>query len=126
MTEWGDVAAECADLVAADRGRVLDGSPASLEVLDDVCQGLVADGPLEGDRLDLWTVLVGAYTGEVVVRQYGGTWVTHDGAPAISALGITGFPFGLAHRILTGEPFKSLASFARTLPAVAERSREAP
>ena len=130
MTEEPDpaalagVAAECVRLVATDRGRELDGSPASLETLDDVCQELVADGPLEGDRLRLWTTLVGAYTGEVVIRRYGGAWVSHEGTTAISALGITGFPFGTAHRILTGEPYKSLASFARALPAIAERSRD--
>jgi hypothetical protein len=43
-----------------------------------------------------------------------------------SNLGITGFPFDLAHRILTGEPFKSLASFAGTLPTLAERSQRSP
>jgi hypothetical protein len=131
MTEGPDaaalagVAADCARLVAADRGRDLDGSPASLETLDEVCQELVADGPLEGDRLRWWTALVGAYTGEVVIRRYGGAWVSYDGATAISALGVTGFPFGLAHRILTGEPYKSLASFERTLPAVSENARSA-
>jgi hypothetical protein len=119
------VAADCARLVATDWGRTLDGSPGSLETLDEVCQQLVADGPLAGDRLRLWTTLVGAYTGEVVIRRYGGTWVRYDGATAISALGVTGFPFTLADRILTGEPYKSLASFARTLPAVGEHSRGA-
>jgi hypothetical protein len=132
MTEGPDaaalagVAADCVRLVAADRGRDLDGSPASLEILDEVCQELVETGPLEGDRLRLWTTLVGAYTGEVVIRRYGGAWVSHEGTTAISALGITGFPFGLAHRILTGEPYKSLASFERTLPVVSEHSRSAP
>jgi hypothetical protein len=69
-----------------------------------------------------WWKLIGAYTGEVVIRAYGGEWVEHEtspGAPAVSALGVTGFPFGLAARILDGEPYKSLASFARTLPAIA-------
>jgi hypothetical protein len=64
------------------------------------------------------------HTREVVVGAYGGSWVTRDGQAAVLALGITGFPFGTAHRILTGEPYKSLASFARALPATAERSRD--
>ena len=50
--------------------------------------------------------------------------MTHDGETAVRALGVTGFPFGTAHRILTGEPYKSLASFARALPAIAEHSRD--
>ena len=122
--ELRDVAAECVALVAQDHGRELDWSLESLTELDAVCAELVADGPLAGDRLALWRTLAGAYTGEVVVRTYGGSWVTRDGQVAVRALGITGFPFGTAHRILTGEPFKSLASFARVLPAIAERGRE--
>ena len=122
--ELRDVAAECVTLVAGAYGRELDWSLESLEALDAVCAELVADGPLAGDRLALWRTLAGAYTGEVVVRAYGGSWVTRDGQVAVRALGITGFPFGTAHRILTGEPFKSLASFARVMPAIAERARE--
>ena len=53
-------AQECADLVARDHGRTLDWSPASLDVLDAVCADLVADGPLTGERLRLWRLLVGA------------------------------------------------------------------
>jgi hypothetical protein len=118
------VAEECVTLVAQEHGHELDWSPESLEALDAVCAELVAEGPLAGDRLRLWRMLAGAYTGEVVVRAYDGSWVTHDGQTAVRALGIVGFPFGTAHRILTGEPFKSLASFARVLPTIAERSRE--
>ncbi|MDT7804168.1 MAG: hypothetical protein QOI78_7601 [Actinomycetota bacterium] len=64
-----------------------------------------------GPRFDLWWKLVGAYTGEVLVRAYGGDWTTH-----------TAFPFGVAERVLSGEPFKSLASFGRALPAIIERT----
>ena len=123
------VAGECAGLVSNQFGVTLDWSLESLTALDAVCASLLADGPLNGPRLDLWWKLVGAYTGEVVIRAYGAAWATHDQAPgafAIEALGITGFPFALANRILTGEPFKSLASFARTLPALAERSQRSP
>ena len=47
------------------------------------------------------------------------------GAFAVEALGITAFPFGVVQRVLTGEPFKRLASFGGVLPAVAERSAAA-
>jgi len=35
-----------------------------------------------------------------------------------------GFPFSTARRILSGGQNKSLASFARALPAIAEHSRQ--
>jgi hypothetical protein len=120
------VANECVGLVAEQFGVSLDPSLDSLTALDAVCSALLAEGPLAGPRLDLWRKLVGAYTGEVVIRAYGGSWVIQEeepGAFAIAALGITGFPFGLANGILAGEPFKSLASFARTLPEISARSQ---
>ena len=120
------VAAECVALVAEQFGVSLDWSVDSLTALDTVCSHLLVEGPLTGPRLDLWWKLVGAYTGEVVIRAYDGSWVIHDEAPgafAITALGITGFPFGLANRILTGEPLKCLASFAHALPAISARSQ---
>lgn len=119
------LADECVDLVSRQFHRRLDWSPESLTTLDEVCAGLLADGPLAEERLDLWWRLIGAYTGEVVIRAHGGEWVAHEtspGAPAVSALGVTGFPFGLAARVLDGEPYKSLASFVRALPAIAERT----
>ncbi|PGH45560.1 hypothetical protein COO58_14885 [Micromonospora sp. WMMA1996] len=119
------LADECVDLVSRQFGHRLDWSPESLSTLDGVCADLIADGPPAEERLDLWWRLIGAYTGEVVVRAYAVEWVAHErspGAPAVSALGVTGFPFGLAARVLDGEPYKSLASFARALPAIAERA----
>jgi hypothetical protein len=118
------LADHCVNLVARQFNRQLDWSPESLSALDEVCTNLLADGPLADERLDLWWQLIGAYTGEVVIRAYGGAWVEHEmspGAPAISALGVAGFPFALAARVLDGEPHKSLASFARALPSIAER-----
>jgi hypothetical protein len=119
------VAAECVNLVGEQFGRQLDWSMASLGELDEVCAQLTADGPLTGQRYELWWQLVGAYTGEVTIRLYEGQWISdEERGPAISALGITGFPFSTARRILSGEPYKSLASFARALPAIAEHSRQ--
>lgn len=121
-----NLAAECVKLVAERFGRKLDWSVESLAELDDAFASLLMDGPLTGTRLDLWWKLVGAYTGEVAIRAYGGQWVSHPNAPgayAISVLGITGFPFATASRVLAGEPGKSLASFARVLPAIARRGQ---
>jgi hypothetical protein len=120
-----NVAMECVGLVAAQFGRDLDWSLISLGELDAVCAELLSEGPLDGQRLDLWWKLVGAYTGEVLVRVYGGQWTTHEqtpGAFVVVVNGTTAFPFGVAERVLTGEPFKSLASFGRALPAIIERS----
>jgi hypothetical protein len=122
----GRIAAECVALVRDQFGQDLDWSMASLARLDQVCMSLLAEGPLAGERLELWWQLVGAYTGEVVIRAYRGEWVAGGGTrqtPAILALGITGFPFATARRVLSGEPGKSLASFARAVPAISSHSR---
>lgn len=120
------MAAECVTLVREQFGQDLDWSMASLALLDQVCVSLLAEGPLAGERLELWWQLAGAYTGEVVIRAYRGKWVAAGGttqAPAIMALGITGFPFATARRVLSGGPGKSLASFARAVPAISSHSR---
>jgi hypothetical protein len=123
------IATECVALVARQFGRDLDWSLASLDELDAVCADLLADGPLSDERLDLWWKLIGAYTGEVLVRVHGGQWETHEQAPGsfvVSVAGVTGFPFAIAGRVLRGEPYKSLASFARVLPAIAARAQDSP
>jgi hypothetical protein len=127
-TRLESLAAECVALVARQFGRRLDWTVESLEELDAVCVDLLADGPLEEQRLELWWNLIGAYTGEVLIRSHDGRWITHDsmsGVPAISVLGLTGFPFGIASRVLAGEDFKSLASFGHCLPAIAAHSAQA-
>ncbi len=118
------MAAECVSLVADNYGHELDYSLDSLVTLDDVCVSLLADGPLVEERLNLWCHLAGAYTGEVSLRAYGGEWIDHEGTTAILISGLTGFPFNTAYRLLSGEEFKSLASFARTIPAIIEHSRQ--
>ena len=120
------IATECVTLVARQFGRRLDWSLASLDELDAVCGDLLADGPLNPQRQELWWKLIGAYTGEVLIRAYGGQWITHEHAPAspaVSVRGMTAFPFAITAKILHAEPYKSLASFARVLPAVAARAQ---
>jgi hypothetical protein len=118
------IASECVDLVEAEFGETLDWSVDSLETLDLVCDRLIASGPLSEDRRALWWKLVGAYVGEVVVRTYDGTWIEHEqahGAFAVSALGVTAFPFSTTSHVLEGHSLKSLASLGRALPAVAAK-----
>lgn len=122
-----NIASECVALVAKQFGRSLDGSVASLAELDAVCADLVADGPLNRERAELWWKLMGAYTGEVLVRNYGGTWIEHEmatGVYAVEVQGITAFPFSTVKRVLLREEGKSLASFGRALPAVIARSEQ--
>lgn len=112
----------CLDLIQSDYGERLDWSLDSLTVLDDVCGALTAQGALGGERLDLWTNLTGSYTGEVIIRAHGGTWMVDEragGACGVRTIGVTAFPFATAYRILTGEEGKSLASLARSLPFIA-------
>jgi hypothetical protein len=122
-------ATECVDLVARQFGRHLDWSLASLEELDKACADLLADGPLNAQRLDLWWRVIGAYTGEVLVSAYGGQWIAHEQDPgsfAVSVRGTTAFPFAVTGKVLRAEPYKSLASFARVLPAIAARTQAGP
>lgn len=116
-----EIAGECVDLVASQFGRTLDWQLDSLDELDAVCRQLLADGPLTGERFDLWWKVIGAYVGEVVIRAYDGEWSEDDrasGAYAVTVDGSTGFPFATTERVLEGEPFKSLASFGRTFPHI--------
>jgi hypothetical protein len=123
-----ETAEECVALVASEFGRTLDWQLSSLGELDVICQDeLLRDGPLVGDRLDLWYFLIGVYTGEVMVRVYGAEWVTHERAPGYAVMlhGTTGFPFTIARRVLNAEEGKSLASFGRVLLVIVEHSRTA-
>jgi hypothetical protein len=118
------LASECVALVKAEFGRDLNWELDSLTELDAVCAQLLVHGPLVGERLDLWWKLAGAYTGEVVVHAYEGRWVKHEKAPgafAVAVEGTVGFPFAVVDRVLRGEPFKSIASFGRVFPHIAER-----
>lgn len=120
-----DIARECVGLVAAQFGRELDWSLASLDVLDGVCAELLAGGPLAEQRFDLWWKLIGAYAGEVLVRVYSGQWGTSERMPGAFVVVVrenTANPFGIAERVLSGEPFKSLGSFGRALPAIIEHA----
>lgn len=120
-----EIAANCVALVEKNFGEHLDWSLESLEVLDHVCVDLIREGPLSDKRLDLWSKLVGAYLGEVLVRAYDGEWITYEKADwgyAAHALGVTAFPFATARRVLIGEDGKSLAPVGQLLPVIAARS----
>lgn len=122
-----DLAAQCVSVVEVEFDRTLDWTADSLSELDAVCRQLLSEENPSDERLDLWWRLVGAYTGEVVIRTYGGEWVATDDTGsgyAVSVLGITARPFAIADKILRGAPDKSLASFARVLPVVSKQSRD--
>jgi hypothetical protein len=119
------VAEQCVSLVDSEFSEQLDWSLDSLGTLDSVCTALLADGPLPEARLDLWWKLIGAYTGEVLIGAYGGSWSEDAGTPAVMIKGHTAMPFTIANRVLSGEPYKSLASFARVFPALLARSEQA-
>jgi hypothetical protein len=119
-----EIATECVDLVETKFAVTLDWSLGSLEQVDAACAALLADGPLAGERLDLWWNLIGAYVGEVLLRAYDGEWTVLDDPPDTYAVRLPGasvFPFETAGRVLTGEPFKSFASLGRAYPAILER-----
>ncbi|MEV7123613.1 hypothetical protein [Kitasatospora griseola] len=114
-------AEQCVALVADNHGRQLDWTVASLAELDAVCAELIASEPLGEARMAMWWSLVACYTGEVMVRSYGGEWIDagEDSAgPAVRVLGLTAFPFNTAHRVLSGEEGKSLASSVGMIPGV--------
>jgi hypothetical protein len=114
------IAEECVSLVSTEFGQQLDWSLESLATADAVCGELLAGGPLNDARLELWWKLVGAYAGEVLIRAYDGRWIRDDQRDAIgvSALGVTAFPFSTTLRLLRGDELKSLASLGRALPAI--------
>lgn len=117
-----ELAARCVAEVAARFGRQLDWSLASLTELDLLCAGLLADGPLGDDTCTHWWRLIGAYTGEVLIRAHGGTWIAQEGAPAIMVDGVTARPYRVADRVLAGAEATSLTAFARALPEIVRRS----
>lgn len=117
------IAEQCVSLVETQHELRLDWSLASLDTLDGIVWGMLEDGPLNEERLDLWCKLLGAYMGEVIIGAYGGEWAMHEQeTPCVKVSGITAFPFGNAYRVLRGEPYKTLGSFGRALPAIIERS----
>jgi hypothetical protein len=119
------IAEECVSLSRDQFGARLDWSLESLAEVDRICEELLSEDPPSDKRRDLWWKLLGAYTGEVMVRSYGGRWVSHErarGAYAIEISEIIGFPFSTVSRVLDGEPFKSVASFGRVFPAIRDQA----
>lgn len=118
------LADECIALARRMFGRELDGSTESLAIVDELCEELLAAGPLSADRFELWWKLIGAYAGEVLVGAFDGAWVEHEragGAFAVSVWGFYVFPFATTSRRLRGDDWKSLSSLARALPAIRDQ-----
>ena len=120
------IATECVTLVARRFRRRLDWSPASLDELDASALTCWPMARLTPSGRSCGGKLTGAYAGKVLVRVYGGQWITHEqasGSFAVSVRGMTAFPFAITAKILHAEPYKSLASFGRVLPTVAARAQ---
>ena len=64
----------------AVRGIRLGWDAASLEVADRLCGDIAAQGPVSDDALGAAQLRVGAYLGEVIRGEVGGTWVHEAGA----------------------------------------------
>ncbi len=78
---------------------------------------------MTADRVDVWTGLMGAYVGEVLIRAWDGEWVDDAEdcwAVSIPGLNSTVWVRSLAHRVLAGEPCKGFKALD-LLPLVARR-----
>lgn len=118
--EVENMAAFAADVVASSAEitrTVLDYSPESLALVDGILQGFADDGVTEADVGET-LVAFGAYVGEVLVRNVGGTWLDLRGHEAQGILGplpmVVQLPDGqLVNPI--GKAFKRLADPADDL-----------
>lgn len=109
-------------LVASQCGRTPDWQLDSLDDLDAACRQLLADGPLTGERFDLWCKVIGAYLGEVVIGPAAASGSITTGPGRIRGEGQRRHRlFATTERVLEGEPFKSLSSFGRTFPDLRDR-----
>jgi hypothetical protein len=119
---------------AARRGVTLDYSEESLNRVDELLGresfiGRTPRGPESPeDEERLWTLskMLGAYVGEVALRQVGGHWFgepTDDGGirPAIAVQGAKGFPVDMVWKRLTESEFKSVGGYCRVLRVILER-----
>lgn len=107
-------AAEAVRIAAAEHGRKLDYSTASIEALEGILDGLAS--PQEAD-LEWLTKLWGSYFGEVLRRRYPAEWTMSaypGGKFAIPTLEIGGskiYPLLKVHRRLTLGAPENLVTF---------------
>jgi hypothetical protein len=132
MRAW---AADCVKHAKTNYSLDLDYSVASLDLVDHMVAdrrggALIDPSQLTPDEEQEWwnyCKMIGGYVGEVIIRNLGGTWLTKEldsGSACIKLLAagrIEGSPPDSVWRTLT-EPYRSMASYYRSLGAVLDRS----
>ncbi|HTZ89437.1 MAG TPA: hypothetical protein VMA71_03800 [Alloacidobacterium sp.] len=107
-------AAEAVRIAAAEYGRKLDYSTASVEAVESILDALA---PAQEGDLEWLTKLWGSYFGEVFRRRYSAQWTMSEypgGNYAVPTLEIGGsriYPLLKAHRRLTLGAGENLVSF---------------
>ena len=104
---------DCIRIAAQEYGLQLDGSLKSLTAADQLCAQVGKHAPMMDERLDRWVDLIGAYTGGVLCRAFGGDWIQdeEDGwAVSIASGKVVMFVRSFVRRVLGGDPYRSLAS----------------
>jgi hypothetical protein len=98
---------------AAEEGHHYDHAPANASRLDAWVDSFVADGP-RGDVVHSVVLSMGAYVGEILVRNAGDTWTFEPqaGAPGIKLpSGLVCFPLSKVGKRITVGPEHSIAQF---------------
>lgn len=103
----GDLAAACVRFVATRYGVPLDFTPDTLSLVDQYVRDSRKEVAEKPESLDLVQGAIGAYLGEVLRRQFSGTWRAEGDPSTWRVLMRTVFlafnPIGMAREALTGE-----------------------
>jgi hypothetical protein len=111
VTTYGpSLAAEIVTLVREEADILLDYSPSSLALVDRIIDGIAREN-LSPRAVTRLLLRLGAYTGEVLVRRAGGSWVEFD----LTQRGIFDQPFGI--RTPDGQVWNPLGKVAERYEA---------
>ncbi len=78
MATFGpSLAADLVTMVCEEADIHLDYSPSSLSMVDRIVDGLAREN-LSAEAVTRLLFILGAYTGEVLVRRMGGSWIDFD------------------------------------------------
>jgi hypothetical protein len=124
--------AEDAVRIASKQGVTLDYTETSLESVDAILttiSGASVLSPKSHEEEDqLWTLakVYGGYLGEVVLRNLGGEWETHDNPDGTARVilrckGVQMFPLEKAYKRLTEDQFSCFSGYCRALRAIIAR-----
>ncbi|CAN5485717.1 hypothetical protein BH11PLA2_BH11PLA2_34220 [soil metagenome] len=124
--------AQDAERFALKRGVTLDYSEMSLEGVDALLKEIAGDDivvPKTADDEDmLWTLskVYGGYIGEVVIRNFGGTWEMSDNPDGTARVilrcqGIQMFPLEKVYKRLAEDQFSGVSGYCRALRTIIAR-----